>query len=109
MLVELRNEKGGSGKSTTATTSPLALMGDGAKVTTIDLDARQGDAFSRYVENRAAFAKRKGIDLALPVHAAVQATGDSADEKARFEAALEPVVASMDFVIIDTPAAAIRI
>ncbi len=101
-VLVIGNEKGGSGKSTTAMHIAVALMGDGVKVATIDLDARQG-TFSRYIENREAYARRKGIALALPVHAAVQATGDPADEKAQFEAALEPAVTSADFVIVDTP------
>jgi len=101
-VLVIGNEKGGSGKSTTAMHIAVLLMGDGAKVATIDLDARQG-TLSRYIENRAAYARRKGIDLAMPAHAAVQASGDAADEKARFEAALEPAVTSADFVIVDTP------
>jgi len=101
-VLVIGNEKGGSGKSTTAMHIVVSLLGDGERVATIDLDARQG-TFSRYVENRAAYATRKGIDLAMPMHAAVQASGDSADEKARFEAALEPAVTGADFVVIDTP------
>ena len=101
-VLVIGNEKGGSGKSTTAMHIAVALLSDGAKVATIDLDARQG-TFTRYVENRAAYAKRKGIDLAMPLHAAVQASGDAPDEKARFETALEPAVTTADFVIVDTP------
>ena len=101
-VLVIGNEKGGSGKSTTAMHIAVALMSDGAKVATIDLDARQG-TLSRYVENRAAYAARKGIALALPLHAAVQASGDAPDEKARFETALEPAVTTADFVIVDTP------
>ena len=101
-VLVIGNEKGGSGKSTTAMHIAVALMSDGTKVATIDLDARQG-TFSRYVENRAAYARRKGIELAMPLHAAVQASGDAPDEKARFEAALEPAVTTADFVIVDTP------
>ena len=101
-VLVIGNEKGGSGKSTTAMHIVVSLLGDGARVATIDLDARQG-TFSRYVENRAAYAARKGIELAMPMHAAVQASGDPADEKARFEAALEPAVMQADFVVIDTP------
>ena len=61
---------------------------------TLDLDARQG-TLGRYVENRAAYAKRKGVDLPMPVHAAVplstlaDRTEAQADERARLEAALE--------------------
>ena len=69
MLV-IGNEKGGSGKSTTALHIAVALLGDGARVATLDLDARQG-TLGRYIENRAAYAKRKGVDLPMPVHAAV--------------------------------------
>jgi len=102
------NEKGGSGKSTTALHIAVLLMGEGARVATLDLDARQG-TLSRYMENRAAYARRKAIELALPVHAAVPLSTLSdraameADEKERFEAALEAVIASADFVVIDTP------
>ena len=80
-VLVIGNEKGGSGKSTTAMHIVVSLLGDGGRVATIDLDARQG-TFSRYVENRGAYARRKGIELAMPMHAAVQASGDSADETA---------------------------
>ena len=101
-VLVIGNEKGGSGKSTTALHIAVALMSDGARVATLDLDARQG-TLSRYVENRAAYTRRKGVELTLPVHAAVPASADEADEKARFEAVLEPILASADFVIVDTP------
>jgi chromosome partitioning protein len=101
-VLVIGNEKGGSGKSTTALHIAVALMSDGATVATIDLDARQG-TLTRYIENRAAHIKRKGADLAMPRHVAVAASGDPADEKARFEAALEPAVTQTDYVVIDTP------
>jgi chromosome partitioning protein len=107
-VLVIGNEKGGSGKSTTALHIAVALMGEGSRVATLDLDARQG-TLSRYIENRAAYAARKGIDLAMPMHASVplstlpDRTAAEADEKVRFEAALEPVLATADFVIVDTP------
>jgi len=107
-VLVIGNEKGGSGKSTTALHIAVLLMGEGARVATLDLDARQG-TLSRYMENRAAYVRRKGIELALPMHAAVPLSTLSdraameADEKERFEAALEAVIASADFVVIDTP------
>lgn len=101
-VLVIGNEKGGSGKSTTAMHIVVSLMQDGGRVATIDLDARQG-TFTRYVENRTAYARRKGLDLPIPTHAPVHASGDTADEKARFEAALEPAVLGADFVVIDTP------
>ncbi len=101
-VLVIGNEKGGSGKSTTAMHIIVSLLSDGGTVATIDLDARQG-TLTRYIENRAAYSARKGIDLAMPSHAAVMASGDLADEKARFEEALEPAVTQADFVVIDTP------
>jgi chromosome partitioning protein len=107
-VLVIGNEKGGSGKSTTALHIAVALMADGASVATLDLDARQG-TLSRYVENRAAYAARRGVDLPMPVHAAVlpstlpdRAAADL-DEQERFEAALEPPLLGADFVLIDTP------
>ncbi len=107
-LLVIGNEKGGSGKSTTALHIAVALLGEGARVATLDLDARQG-TLGRYVENRAAYGRRKAIELAMPVHAAVplstlpDRTAAEADERARFEAALEAVIGAVDFVIVDTP------
>jgi len=101
-VLVIGNEKGGSGKSTTAMHIIVSLLSDGAKVATIDLDARQG-TLTRYIENRATFAQKKAVELLMPMHAAVQASGDPADEKTRFETALEPAVMGADFVVIDTP------
>jgi chromosome partitioning protein len=107
-VLVIGNEKGGSGKSTTALHIAVALLGDGARVATLDLDARQG-TLGRYLENRAACVQRKAIELPMPVHAAVPLStladrvAAEADEKARFEAALEQVIGEVDFVIVDTP------
>ena len=54
-IIVLGNEKGGSGKSTTAMHLVVALLHDGYKVGSIDCDARQG-SFTRYIENRKATA-----------------------------------------------------
>lgn len=107
-VLVIANEKGGSGKSTTALHIAVALMSDGVRVGTLDLDARQA-TLSRYLENRAAYAKRSGVALPMPVHAVVRVStlpdreAAEADEKARFEAALEPALLAADFVIVDTP------
>src|SRR5438128_9147913 len=107
-VLVIGNEKGGSGKSTTALHIAVALLGEGAKVATLDLDARQG-TLGRYIENRAAYTARKGLALAMPVHAAVplstlaDRTEAQADERTRLEAALEQCVGAVEFVIVDTP------
>src|SRR5690349_15591175 len=107
-VLVIGNEKGGSGKSTTALHIAVTLLNDGARVATLDLDARQG-TLGRYIENRAAYARRKGVDLPMPIHAAVplstlpERNEAQADERARLEAALEQVIDRVDFVVIDTP------
>ena len=107
-VLVIGNEKGGSGKSTTALHIAVALLGEGARVATLDLDARQG-TLGRYIENRAAYLRRNGIDLPMPVHAAVplstlpDRSEAQADERSRLEAALERVIDGADFVIVDTP------
>ena len=57
------NEKGGTGKSTTAVHVAVALAYRGARVAAIDLDPRQRTLF-RYLENRAETCQRR--DIALP-------------------------------------------
>jgi chromosome partitioning protein len=101
-VLVIGNEKGGSGKSTTAMHIVVALLTEGARVATIDLDARQG-TFTRYIENRGAYAARKHIALPMPVHQAVAASGDAQDEKQRLETALSGVIDTADYVVIDTP------
>jgi len=56
-VVVLGNEKGGSGKSTTALHIAVALLKAGQRVATIDLDSRQ-KSFTHYVENRRGWAAR---------------------------------------------------
>src|SRR5262249_30631653 len=55
-VVVLGNEKGGSGKSTTALHIAVALLKAGQRVATIDLDGRQ-KTFTHYIENRRAWAR----------------------------------------------------
>ena len=66
-VVVLGNEKGGSGKSTSALHIAVALLKAGQRVATIDLDCRQ-QSFTRYIGNRSAWARRTGLGLEIPVH-----------------------------------------
>ncbi len=66
-VVVLGNEKGGSGKSTTALHIAVALLKAGQRVATIDLDGRQ-KSFTHYIENRRDWAARARIPLELPTH-----------------------------------------
>ena len=64
-VVVVGNEKGGSGKSTTAIHVAIALIKAGQRVATIDLDSRQ-KSLTHYVENRQAWSRRGKLDLAVP-------------------------------------------
>src|SRR6201992_2053553 len=66
-VLVLGNEKGGSGKSTTAMHVAVALMQAGQRVATIDLDSRQ-KSFTHYVENRRDWSTRAGMALDHPRH-----------------------------------------
>jgi chromosome partitioning protein len=95
-VIVLGNEKGGSGKSTTAVHIGVALAHAGFRTAMLDLDTRQRTV-TRYLENRAAFAARREITLPTPDVAVI---GGSLDELAlRFAQALPAV----DFLIVDTP------
>ncbi len=106
-VVVLGNEKGGSGKSTTAMHLVVALLRLGYRVGVVDLDARQG-TLSRYVENRTAFVRESGLPLPLPELRRV-ARSDSpnretaeSEERARLDGALAEL-ADQDFLVVDTP------
>jgi len=107
-VVVLGNEKGGSGKSTTALHIAVALMKAGQRVATIDLDCRQ-QSFTRYINNRQAWAHRTGVELELPVHRCIKAglTMHVADnensELLQFTDAVSAVEHTFDFIVIDTP------
>ena len=75
-VVVLGNEKGGSGKSTTALHIAVALLKAGQRVATLDLDSRQ-QSFTHYIENRRDWARRARINLELPTHFCI-ARGESA-------------------------------
>lgn len=91
------NEKGGTGKSTTAVHVAIALAYQGARVAGIDLDPRQR-TFFRYLENRAETAKRRNI--ALPSARFAVFEGDSIEE---LDALARELEEGHDFLIFDTP------
>lgn len=102
------NEKGGSGKTTTAMHMTVALMNAGYKVATIDLDSRQ-QSFSRYIENRKAWSNRNGLGLSLPDHYSLDdipsdiVSERESSELARFTEIVGRVERTHDFILIDTP------
>ena len=96
-LIVFANEKGGSGKSTTAVHTAVALAAAGRSIAAIDLDARQR-TLGRYFDNRLETEKRLGVKLVTPHHETIDST-DPADVERRIEALSE----QHEFVLIDTP------
>jgi chromosome partitioning protein len=107
-VVVIGNEKGGSGKSTTAMHVAVALMKLGQRVATIDLDSRQR-TFTHYIDNRRGWARHARIELEVPVHfcvvqgATLKLDENEAVEFAGFAEAVGAVEHSHDFVVVDTP------
>lgn len=91
------NEKGGTGKSTTAVHVAIALAYQGARVAAIDLDPRQR-TLHRYMENRAETVRRRATELPRADFAVFN--GSSVAE---LDALCERLGATHDFLIFDTP------
>lgn len=109
-VIVLGNEKGGTGKSTTAMHVSTALARSGKRVGAIDLDLRQS-SFARYIDNRKNYMARHKLDLPTPRYVRLEASGeDSAaaaktEEEARFADALADLDRDCDFILIDCPGA----
>jgi chromosome partitioning protein len=96
-IIVLGNEKGGSGKSTTAMHVIVGLLYERRRVGCLDLDLRQA-TLSRYLANRAEFCRRGGVRLPLPEQVAI----DNADAAA-LDGAVPALAARTDVVVIDCP------
>lgn len=107
-IIVLGNEKGGSGKSTTAMHVAIALQRLGKRVGTIDLDARQG-TLTRYLSNRFSYIARTLIDVPSPDHMAIENSKKNETEEKKFEesAFLDMAIHELgqisDYIVIDTP------
>jgi chromosome partitioning protein len=107
-VVAIGNEKGGSGKTTLAMHLAVALLKEGQRVGTIDLDSNQR-GLTRYIENRRIWANHRRIELEMPLHHLVcRAEGarlrdNEAEELAAFEGIIAAIRESVDFLVIDTP------
>ena len=108
-VIVLGNEKGGSGKSTTAVNIIVALIKAGHRVASIDTDSRQL-SLTRYIENRSRWARKYGLTLEVPTHFSVRLGEGSvvseveAREFAAFAEIIDRLGERFDFVVIDTPA-----
>ncbi|MEM9085739.1 MAG: division plane positioning ATPase MipZ [Pseudomonadota bacterium] len=91
------NEKGGTGKSTTAVHVGVALAYLGARVSMLDLDPRQRTTF-RYLENRVTTMTKRGLDLPTPAAEVFKGRTPEA-----LIAAMVRLEKDADFVIVDNP------
>lgn len=100
-IIVFANEKGGTGKSTLAMHTIVALLRAGKKVASFDLDARQG-SLTHYIENRKAFAKEKNIALPMPEHTCWT---DDINQIYTLRGQIDKVINTVDAIVIDTPGA----
>jgi chromosome partitioning protein len=106
-VIVLGNEKGGTGKSTTALHLAVALLARGLKVGTLDFDGRQA-TFSTFLKNRADHVAADERDLAMPLHRRIERSAlrdrgrAEAEDRARVREAFAQL-AGCNTVIIDTP------
>jgi chromosome partitioning protein len=96
-FIVFANEKGGTGKSTTAVHAAVALAAQGRRVAAIDLDTRQR-TLGRYLDNRAETIRRTGVDLPMPVYETFDpARNDDLD------AQLDSLRTDAEILVVDTP------
>ncbi len=106
-IIVLGNEKGGTGKSTTALHLAVCLLTQGHKVGTIDLAGHQG-TLSRTIANRTEFVVRAEHPLPVPQHCRIVPSSlrdrdaAHADERAELQAAFK-ALRGCRFVLVDTP------
>lgn len=113
-IIVVGNEKGGAGKSTVSMHVATALARMGHSVSGLDLDLRQR-TFGRYVENRIAFTKESGVELASPsvhelpeIDANALRPGENVYDH-RLSAAIADLEPSNDFILIDCPGSHTRL
>jgi chromosome partitioning protein len=107
-IIVLGNEKGGTGKSTTAMHVAVSIQKQGFRVGALDLDTRQR-SLTRYLENREAYTVGRGVGWTIPEHlvATPSVLPDVRDREREDAELLDSLVGRLeqnnDFVVIDCP------
>ena len=105
-IIVFGNEKGGSGKSTTAMHILTALLRCDFKVGVVDLDLRQR-TLGRYIENRREYVSKNNFALPLPQLAKMVSVdandAHSGDEKKliAFQEVILTLDEAHDFIVVD--------
>lgn len=105
-IVVLGNEKGGTGKSTTALHLAITSLYRGYRVGTLDLDSRQA-TLSRFIDHRREYAETVHT-VPLPRNLRIDEPGeaDAAANETAARAAIDAALAELsdcDVVFVDTP------
>jgi chromosome partitioning protein len=103
-IIVVGNEKGGSGKSTTAMHLIVTLMELGYSVASIDADVHQR-SLSQYLDNRRRHALRSGRALSIPEHGVFERDISLIEFSCQktLRARVLNTANAHDFLIIDTP------
>ena len=97
-FIVFANEKGGTGKSTTAVHTAVALAATGHSVAALDLDSRQR-TMTRYLENRDSTMRRLNVQLPQARYAVL----DGQQSVESLEHAIADLSEGADVIVIDTP------
>lgn len=106
-VIAIGNEKGGTGKSTTAIHIATGLTLRGKKVACLDLDGRQA-TLSRFLQNRRAASEGSQGGLTVPSYRRVDPSSAAnlseaeGEEQERFDQAFAEL-GDCDVVVVDTP------
>jgi chromosome partitioning protein len=107
-VIVVGNEKGGSGKSTTAFHLAIQLLYHGFRVASIDADGRQ-QTMTQLVRNRRDWARRRELKLPHTTHFHLPVIREKTEAENRrlgfdlFRQAVVEVEQDVDFLIVDTP------
>ena len=107
-IIVFGNEKGGSGKSTTAMHVMAYLLQKNHHVGIIDLDIRQKSIF-RFLENREAYAKEKGVNLVFPQQGFIKVSSSDSkhlayqEEEEILNTQVKLLQAKCNYILIDCP------
>jgi chromosome partitioning protein len=96
-FIVFANEKGGTGKSTTAVHTAIALAASGHRVGALDLDSRQR-TMTRYLENRDATMRRLNVQLPQAAYEVLEHPSEEA-----LAGAIARLCQNADVLVIDTP------
>ena len=103
-IIVFGNEKGGSGKTTTAFHVAIALLKASHKILIVDADVRQ-KSFTRYLENREQTIQSGKISLEIPkiLNISEEILNNIDENTSELQKILDEKKKDFDFIIIDTP------